>query len=279
MVFSEVLLIHLGGLGDCCLSESIFYSLSQHFDEPVVALGTKRLLTLFGDYFDRVHGIESARWLYLFSSKPSDITWQQIAFIGKDREGSLRERWQRISRQPLLFIDMYPDGAFNEKQGIETKCLIHIEDYQLSQLGQYGIKAIKKEILQKEKGRVIIYPEKGFSKEKWHYRNFLDLYHSLEGQGISTCMIAPADLAQKLPEALSIPDLAEVKKLFEEGGIFVSNDSGMAHLAGACGLYTITIFNDFEPLIWRPRGLGHALKTSQDRIDVASIETIIANQL
>ena len=42
-------------------------------------------------------------------------------------------------------------------------------------------------------------------------------------------------------------DLTEVKQFFSEGGIFVSNDSGMAHLAGASGLFTITIFTGFDP--------------------------------
>ena len=35
----EVLVVHLGGLGDVCLSESVFLSLRRHFGDRLVALG------------------------------------------------------------------------------------------------------------------------------------------------------------------------------------------------------------------------------------------------
>lgn len=277
MEFKEILLIHLGGLGDFCLSESTFLSVSRHFREHVVGLGTRRFFNLFKDYFERVHGIESARWLYLFSSRPSDTTWEKIIFIGKDREGSLRRRWQQFSRSGVLFVDMYPEGAFDGPP--EGQNARHIEDYQLAQLPALGIKALRKEIRPRPASRVILYPEKGFKKEKWHHDNFIELYRSLKSRGVDTYIIKPFDLDIALPEALTINELGDMKAFFEEGGIFVSNDSGMAHLAGACGLFTLTIFTDFDPRVWHPRGAYRALKQGKDRIDVQSVEEIILDQL
>jgi ADP-heptose:LPS heptosyltransferase len=273
MEFKEILLIHLGGLGDFCLSESTFHSLSRHFREPVVGLGTRRFFDLFKGYFERVHGIESARWLYLFSSAPSDITWEKIIFIGKDREGSLRQRWQGFSRMPLLFIDLYPEGAFGGP--MDGQRVRHVEDYQLAQLPRFGIEAVRKEVTVKPSSRVILYPEKGFKKEKWDYRNFVELYRSLKSKGLDVSIIEPFDLDLGLPESLTIKELADMKLFFERGGIFVSNDSGMAHLAGACGLFTLTIFTDFNPKIWHPRGAHQTLKQGKDRIDAKAVEEII----
>ena len=277
MEFEEILLIHLGGLGDICLSESTFFSISRHFREPVVGLGTKRFFTLFREYFERIHGIESARWLYLFSNRPSDITWEKIIFIGKDREGSLRERWQRFSRTGVLFIDMYPEGAF-EGSG-EGQDVTHIEDYQLARLPRLGIEPVRKEVLPKPSSRVILYPEKGFKKEKWHHDNFKKLYGSLKAKGVEVYIIQPIGLELGIQTSLTINELADMKAYFEEGGIFVSNDSGMAHLAGACGLFTLTIFTDFDPRVWHPRGAYQALKTGRDRVDVKSVEEIILGRL
>ena len=277
MEFKEILLIHLGGLGDFCLSESAFLSVSRHFPEPVVGLGTRRFLNLFKEYFERVHGIESARWLYLFSNRPSDTSWEKIIFIGKDREGSLRERWQRFSRTDLLFIDMYPDGAFDGEA--DMKEARHVEDYQLSQLPRAGIKALRKEIVPAPSSRVILYPEQGFKKEKWRHENFIELYRSLKSKGVDARIIKPFDLELGLPESLTIEELADMKVFLEEGGLFVSNDSGMAHLAGACGLFTLTIFNDFDPAVWHPRGEYQTLKRGCDRIDVKSVEEIILGRL
>ena len=286
MEFKETLLIHLGGLGDYCLSESTFHSVARHSPTPLVGLGTKRFLGLFEGTFTRIHGIESARWLYLFSSKPSDITWERIVFIGKDREGSLRERWQRFSREPMVFIDMYPEGAFPAPPGTGAGNLetgptspIHIEDYQLGQLSRYAITPLRIEPELKPGRRVILYPEKGVRKDKWDSRNFIDLRESLRSRGIETCLVESPDSPLNVPDTVRIGELSDVREFFRRGGIFVSNDSGMAHFAGMCGLATITIFMDFDPLIWHPRGAWHALTRGKDPLDVPSVMDAILARL
>ena len=109
---AEILLVHLGGLGDVCLSESIFLSLQKQFGNHLIGLGNRRFLNLFGEYFLRMEGVESRKWLHLFSERLTGPRWKQIVFIGKDREGRLRERWQKLSEERVIFIDMYPEGAF-----------------------------------------------------------------------------------------------------------------------------------------------------------------------
>ena len=109
---NEILLIHLGGLGDVCLSESLFLSFQKQFGDCLVGLGNKRFLDLFKEYFKRVEGVESRKWLYLFSEKLNGPRWRQIIFIGKDSEGILRNRWRAHSEEKIIFIDMYPENAF-----------------------------------------------------------------------------------------------------------------------------------------------------------------------
>jgi ADP-heptose:LPS heptosyltransferase len=70
-------------------------------------------------------------------------------------------------------------------------------------------------------------------------------------------------------------DLIETKRFFSEGGVFISNDSGMAHLAGVSGLFTITIFTDFNPAAWHPRGRNISLILGRDVSDLFGLETII----
>ena len=279
MEFKEILLIHLGGLGDCCLSESVFHSVSRHYGAPVVGLGTKRFLSLFEGYFTRVHGIESARWLYLFSSKPADITWERIVFIGKDREGSLRERWQRFSRAPLVFIDMYPEGAFGVGANGAAHARTHVEDHQLAQLPPYAIEPKKLRPAARPSARVILYPEKGFKKEKWPEGHFVELYHALKSEGVDAYLLEPMDLDLDVPQKVRLQELAEVRAFLEGGGIFVSNDSGMAHFAGMLGLFTVTVFSGFDPLVWHPRGGYRALVRGSDRVDVSALREIILERL
>lgn len=314
----EILLVHMGGLGDICLSESIFFSLSQEFSaKNMTALGYPRFLRLFGDYFTAIGDIESRKWIYLFANDPGEVTWERIVFIGKDKDGVLRKRWQTCSRQPLLFIDMYPDGDFEppgpkggysaaqdggvsqllsiennrrqtgrgeEERGLTEpptsnsapRAAVHIEDYQLMQLANYGIAAMKKEVPRKTARRVILYPEAGFKKLKWPAQQFMELYKVLKGRDFDVHLLQSLDLKLDQAESLHIEDLGEVKRFFEEGGVFVSNDSGMAHLAGACGCFTITIFNDVSPVVWHPRGRNVSLRYGQDVVTLASLEALIA---
>lgn len=269
---NEVLLIHMGGLGDVCLSESLFLSLSRYFKDSLVACGVRRFINLFPDYFVRIENIESAKWLFLFSQKPSDIMWERIIFTGKDKNGSLRSRLNRFSKNPIIFIDMYPNEEY------EGEC-IHVEDYQLKQLCKYDIKPVKKEIVQLGSNRVILYPEKGFRKEKWDYENFLELNRILLNKGINTLFLESFDTGKSMECSMVINDLKDVKDLFLQGGIFVSNDSGMAHLAGACGLTTITIFTDFNPSVWHPRGRNISLINKKKDLSINSVLDVLYKAL
>jgi len=297
MNHDDVLLIHMGGLGDMCLSESIFLSLSHHFQKNVSALGYPRFLRFFHRYFQAIHSIESAKWLYLFADYPSETAWKRIAFIGKDRNNVLRKKWQAISNEELIFIDMYPDGTFDaigpgtgarspEKNGgqfkinnSKFKIAFHVEEYQLMQLERYGIEAMKSEITPRPGRRVILYPEVGVTKSKWHYQHFVDLYHTLKEHGIEAYVFESLGLNLSVPDTVSIEDLEAVRTFLSDGGIFVSNDSGMAHFAGMCGLTTITVFNDFDPAIWHPRGNNISLRQGKDRVDVPALQALITNLL
>jgi hypothetical protein len=279
----KILLIHLGGLGDMCLSESTFLSLSRHFEGNIEALGYTRFLKLFDEYFTEIHRIESIKWLHLFSDHCHDVVYKHIIFIGKDREGNLQKRWKGFSREPLIFIEMYPEdrlmahnsqlkSGVNKEHGAKG---VHVEDYQLAQLAQYGICAIKKEIKPEPLRRTILYPEKGFQKNKWPLENFIELYNLLKLKDIKVHILESLGMNIDIPDKISFQELSDIKEFFLNGGIFVSNDSGMAHLAGMCGLFSLTIFIDSNPLIWHPRGRFQTLRQGTEMIAVSVIETEI----
>lgn len=301
---NDILLIDMGGLGDVCLSESTFFSLSRHFsNNNITALGYPRFLCLFESCFASIHSIQSRDWLYLFLDEPAKITWERIVFIGKDKDGGLRKRWQDYSRQPLIFVDMYPDGEFEARNfefchakpqevqisqtfSVENSQIrtpdsrlptgIHVEDYQLMQLKPYGISATKTKVAPKPVQRIILYPEAGFKKTKWPAARFIELYRTLKREGFEVHILESLDLELDEHCKLRIENLTEVKDFFQAGGIFVSNDSGMAHFAGACGLLTITIFNDFDPSVWHPRGRNISLHHGHDPVDITSLEVLIS---
>lgn len=265
-----------------CLSESTLLSLSRHLGGPVVGLGYTRFLNLFASYFSRIERIESARWLHLFSETIPSTTWERIVFIGKDREGRLRERWQAISRQPLIFIEMYP----GEHSGNSTSDIAslssggcHVEEFQLAQLSAYGIAAVKKEIPLKPTRRVILYPEPVIAKSRWAHEGFLELARLLTDDGVDVSVLEPLGLTLDWPDKVSFQELPDLKEFLAPGGIFVSNDCGVAHLAGALGLFAITIFGDFDPALWHPRGTGLTLRHNIEPVTAERLFSLITGAL
>ena len=88
-------------------------------------------------------------------------------------------------------------------------------------------------------------------------------------------MLEPIGLKLEVEGKVFFEELTQVRDYLQKGGIFVSNDSGMAHLAGQCGLFTITLFSDFDPSVWHPRGRNISLECNKEDVDVRSIEELI----
>ncbi len=236
------LLVHLGGLGDVCVSASAFLSLSNHFGKVIKAVGNKRVLDQFAAYFSETGSIDSRAWAYLFSDLLEGPHWQRIVFFGKDRGGAIRERLSRLCEQ-LIFIDMYPDAG-----------RVHAEEYQLEQLRRYGMVPMKAPFHRRMGDRIILYPEKGHAKQKWPIDHFLEVFRKLKERGLNVLLMRPPGLSLAVPDTVSYEDLRDVAACFSQGGVFFSSDSGMAHFAARCGLRPLTLFWEADPAVWSPRG-------------------------
>jgi len=92
-------------------------------------------------------------------------------------------------------------------------------------------------------------------------------------------MLESSGLNIPVENKVCFEDLSKIKDFFYSDGIFVSNDSGMAHLAALCGLSTITIFIDSDPLVWHPRGDNHSIKKDAKTICVNHIESKVIEML
>jgi hypothetical protein len=263
----EQIIIHMGGLGDVCLAENTIRSLKHGLGAPLVGAGNSRILTLFGEHFSRIEDIGSRKLTYLFSEASAGRRWRRIIFIGKDLTGELRRRWQAFSDEPVLFVDMFPGAADDTMESNPT----WVEDYQLAQLEDKGIVPQREEIEWRRSTRVILYSEEASHKKGWPLECFLGLRDRLASRGADPVLMVPGELAQQVPGGVVISDIEKVSLFFREGGVFVSNDSGMAHLAGRSGLFTVTLFFTVDPRIWHPRGQGHHLDARSAPFEVDTL--------
>ena len=48
--------------------------------------------------------------------------------------------------------------------------------------------------------------------------------------------------------------LGRLAALLQQAELYIGNDSGITHLAAACGVKTIALFGPTDPRIWAPQG-------------------------
>ena len=116
-------------------------------------------------------------------------------------------------------------------------------------------------------GDVVVHPGSGSREKCWPVERFAKLIAKLRrakkdvrvllGE-VEAERFAPEDVAT-LQEAAGAPVRrpATYVDLFNElrtASLFVGNDSGPTHLAGAMGLPTVALFGATDPAVWKPMG-------------------------
>jgi len=109
---------------------------------------------------------------------------------------------------------------------------------------------------------VWVHPGAGGRKKRWPLPNYLDLADRLGNvPGLDPVFIlgeADGDLEPWIRgrrfEVETCEDTESLTSLFEEGDLFIGNDSGPTHLAALMGLSTVALFGDTDPVLWSPWG-------------------------
>jgi heptosyltransferase III len=111
---------------------------------------------------------------------------------------------------------------------------------------------------------LLVHPGAGSPKKMWPLAHFVKVIQHLGSFGIeSRVVLGPAEIdledepefVKDLQESVWLPpNLDDLLTLLEKASGFVGNDSGVSHLAGFCGLPTVTIFGPSDPIRWQPLG-------------------------
>jgi len=102
-------------------------------------------------------------------------------------------------------------------------------------------------------------PVRTLNSIRLHPERFLELIEWLDQSGIRTVIIGSAGDRQGLgpmldhlpPSSLNLlgrTSLSEVSAVIAQCELMISNDSGLAHIAGAVGTPTVTIFGPSDPI-------------------------------
>ena len=113
----------------------------------------------------------------------------------------------------------------------------------------------------------VVHPGSGGERKRWPFANFLEIVRRLADQGMPGVLVTGEAeegtpfsglLEEKgLPTGwiwLKRPALSELAGLLAKASFYVGNDSGVTHLAAACGTKVLALFREDLAPAWRPFG-------------------------
>jgi ADP-heptose:LPS heptosyltransferase len=286
---NEVLILRGGGLGDTLLALPAVRELRHRFSPcriewmgnpaflPILPLGIRieRLRSADGPELSvlRQEDIEPKIVLATFSrEKPFDLV---VAWTPGDE--SFDENLKALGRK-VLRADPHPP---------EDLPYVHAADYLLQSLkplgietpiGEWGTPGIRPNAEAAEAARdllgavginadspyYVLHPGSGGQWKCWPSSCFLRLAEILATEGEVLWVTGPAeedfleDIRKRTPlipiKAAESPPLPALAGLLRGARGFVGNDSGVTHLAAACGTPSVVLFGPTDPAVWRPKG-------------------------
>jgi ADP-heptose:LPS heptosyltransferase len=282
----NALLFRLGGLGDLLVAFPSVHLIRKKFPSASLTLVCREEYgALFQEtgVVDRVIRGDSSRLLPLFAGSVAPgkelVEWLRgfDLIVGwthgqrKDVFGECRliyyqpEMPESISR----FFFRKTSEALGEGQSI---------DFSFEECAKLPLSPAQK------KGKfVVVHPGSGSEKKCWPMRNFLEIVGRLGQKGVKGALITgEAEIRMEalikktaLPPGwswLCSPSLISLSNLLQEADLYLGNDSGITHLAAACGTEVVALFRNEFITAWRPYGRVHLLSAaSLEEISIDSV--------
>jgi heptosyltransferase III len=128
----------------------------------------------------------------------------------------------------------------------------HATDFFASQVGA-ELPAVARVAVEPRRNRLVwIHPFSGSARKNWALERYLQLGRWLEASGRAVQFVVSPE--QNLAGAKKFGDLRELGEWLAGGAMYVGNDSGITHLAAACGARVVAIFGPTDERQWGPRG-------------------------
>ncbi len=285
----SILLFRLGGLGDLLIAlPSIFFVRKKNPRARVTLVGRPECAELLksGRVVDEVESWEKREFAALFARAPGlngsgaslqdryslALGWMQGA-SGAEFEARLQSLGTReahfiaadlSSRVPLSRFFFDRTRAILDREGLAE---IHFDDCAKLPIPD------SRPISQTAPKFAVIHPGSGSEFKRWPLHRFLEIVRRLSERGFSGLIVTGEAEAKLRPELqrtvlsggwkwidrLPLPELAS---WLAGASIYLGNDSGVTHLAAACGTAVVALFlREFESL-WRPYGRTCVLSAS-----------------
>ena len=257
----KTLVVHTGGIGDLLLACPALSQVAVRESIDMLGLPERLQIAVAAGIADRLFSMEAVEFASLFS-RPSEVFREFIGSYGRVIV------WMR---------DL--DGAIVggiRSCGVESACAFpglppedwkwHASEYYCRMLGVSLSEPVRlsfpgTEFAEGPGGSapcVVIHPGSGGPKKNWPMEGFRAVAGQLERRGCRVVWsLGPAEEEFVLPRGSCVLGRRELVALGAElarFGVYLGNDSGITHLAAACGCDVVAVFGPTDPGVWAPRG-------------------------
>jgi heptosyltransferase III len=278
------LVYHAGALGDFITALPAITAWRRlRGSKPATLLGKPAYAPLAVPAFDEVWDAQSLPYAALFSP-------------GGELAPALRERFSVFDAALLFVSDASPLAGRLAACGVLDilrqapfpSSPIPIVDYHLSLFPELSPDegqrlprvSVSGTVLNGASGSVVLHPGSGSARKNWPWESFRELASRLKADGQRVqWSIGPAE------EGLLSPDepawrgepFSALAASLSRCGLYVGNDSGVTHLAAACGCPTIALFDATRPRVWAPRGRWvSVISSNTDRMEEIAVSVVFS---
>jgi len=214
------LLIRPGAIGDVIVSLPALEYLKAEYTEVWVQSAVIPLI----QFADKVMSIAASR-----------IEMMTDEFVERFQQFDEVVSWYNSDREKLEKINK--NVVFH--QALPTAAGINATDFYARQVGApLGLVPKIKVHRNVARETIVIHPFSGSDRKNWAYANFEELAKRLP---------LPVEWAQERFE-----NLLELAEWMADARLYIGNDSGITHLAGAISMPVLAIFAVSDPQIWAP---------------------------
>lgn len=281
----RILVLRGGALGDFIVTLPALAALRARWpDSRLELVGNATAATLVEGHrlLDATHAQHEARWSTLYGEGPLPPDFARwladfdlIINFWPDSDGQLARRFPLRPDQVFLTAAALPAigpaaahfCAALRPLGIEPAAL----SYPLARRGESA----------QPPGLVAVHPGSGSPKKNWPARQWRAVLERLDGP-VSLILgeaeapawgqlVAPAHVTP-----LRDRSLRELADHLASCRLFLGHDSGVSHLAAACGVPCVLLFGPTDPSIWAPPGAHVTVLRSGSGLSGITVEQVLA---
>ena len=253
----KILVLRGGALGDFIVTLPALALLRKNFPAAQIELAgnpTAAAIAFDARLPDRVHSQHAARWSALFDDAPlaADFTRELAAFdlvlnFWPDPDGALSRHFPLRRGQIFLTAPALPTRAPAAAHYCEPLRALGLvpRDF-FFRLATPAATA----------NAIAIHPGSGSPKKNWPAARWREVIAGLPAPVLLiTGEAEPAEwnelASARVSLAANLP-LRELVTAFSRCRLFLGHDSGISHLAAACGVPSVLLFGPTDPAMWAP---------------------------